>query len=93
MTAHTLSDAKAIPAPESVMMTPPPADPDATAELGVNEIVAVVWVAFMEDERAIRNLFNHDIEGKKPFDVASSAGNDAFATAWEVAAEIVFTAA
>ena len=52
-TTHVLSEANAIPAPDSVMTIPPPVDPDAIAELGVNEIVAVVSAAFVAEERVI----------------------------------------
>ena len=53
MTAQALSEANAIPAPDSVMTIPPLFDPDAIAELGVNENVAVVCAAFMAEERVI----------------------------------------
>ena len=52
-TTHVLSEANAIPAPDSVMTIPPLFDPDAIAELGVNENVAVVCAAFMADESLI----------------------------------------
>ncbi len=53
VTTHALPEAKAIPAPDSVMTIPPPVDPDAIAELGVNENVAMVSAAFVAEESVI----------------------------------------
>ena len=64
VTTHALSEANAIPAPDSVMTIPPPVDPDAIAELGVNENVAVVPAAFVAEESVILRPLNQEIAGK-----------------------------
>jgi hypothetical protein len=50
VTEQKLVPSKAMPDPDSVMRIPE-LDPAVMAEVGVNEIVAVVCVAFMADDR------------------------------------------
>ncbi len=51
VTAQAESEATAMPDPDSVMRIPAFVDPAVMALVGVNEIVAVVCVAFMTDDR------------------------------------------